>query len=55
VLISYGESGYLGLRETTLEFVPEPDFLIPEVFRAIATWADEEDWICRLIAEFAVI
>lgn len=42
VLISYGESGYLGLKETTLEFVPEPDFVIPDVFRAIATWADEE-------------
>ncbi|NJR38038.1 MAG: hypothetical protein HC781_03280 [Leptolyngbyaceae cyanobacterium CSU_1_4] len=42
VLISYGESGYLGLRETTLEFTPEPNFFIPEVFRSIATWADED-------------
>jgi hypothetical protein len=43
VLISYAESGYLGLSETTLEFLPEPDFYIPEVFRPISTWQDEEE------------
>jgi hypothetical protein len=43
VLISYSESGYLGLRETTLEFPRDREFVIPEVFRSVATWADEED------------
>lgn len=42
VLISYAESGYLGLKETTLEFYPTPEFVIPEVFRPVATWQDEE-------------
>jgi hypothetical protein len=43
VLISYTESGYLGYRETTLEFFPDPDFVIPEVFRSVATWQTEDE------------
>lgn len=41
VLIFFSESGYLGLRETTLEF-PIEDGEIPDVFRLIATWQDPD-------------
>ncbi len=37
ILLFFTESGYLGLRETTLEFPPEQD-AIPEVFRIVGTW-----------------
>ncbi|WP_416672615.1 hypothetical protein [Egbenema bharatensis] len=37
ILLFFTESGYLGLRETTLEFPPEQD-MIPEVFRIVGTW-----------------
>jgi hypothetical protein len=40
VLLSFAESGYLGLQETILEF-PLDQGEIPAVFRSIATW--EED------------
>lgn len=37
LLLSFSESGYLGLRETILEFSPEqPE--IPSILRPIATW-----------------
>ncbi len=36
MLLSFTESGYLGLRETLLEFPPEQE--IPAVLRSIATW-----------------
>lgn len=37
MLLSFSESGYLGLKETILEFSPEQGE-IPAVFRPIATW-----------------
>ena len=36
MLMSFTESGYLGLRETMLEFPQSTD--IPQVFRDVATW-----------------
>ncbi len=36
MLNSFMESGYLGLRETQLEF--EPDDEIPELLRSASTW-----------------
>ena len=42
MLVSFAESGYLGLKETQLEF--EPDAEIPAVFRAMATWYDPADY-----------
>jgi hypothetical protein len=39
MILSFAESGYLGLRETQLEF-PIEQGEIPEVLRAIATWQD---------------
>ncbi|OUC13150.1 MAG: hypothetical protein B0A82_18555 [Alkalinema sp. CACIAM 70d] len=36
MLLSFTESGYLGIRETLLEF--PPDTAIPDVLRSIATW-----------------
>ncbi|MBE9182605.1 hypothetical protein IQ268_29070 [Oculatella sp. LEGE 06141] len=37
MLLSFAESGYLGLRETVLEFPPDqPD--IPPMLRPVATW-----------------
>ncbi|MCU0569198.1 MAG: hypothetical protein MUF49_21820 [Oculatellaceae cyanobacterium Prado106] len=41
MLMSYAESGYLGLSETQLEFAPDPEFIIPDLLRPVATWADE--------------
>ena len=37
MLLSFGESGYLGLRETILEF-PRSQGEIPDVLRPISTW-----------------
>lgn len=37
ILLSFSESGYLGLQETILEFPPD-QFEIPSVLRPIATW-----------------
>jgi hypothetical protein len=36
MLSSFMESGYLGLRETQLEF--EPDSEIPPLLRSVSTW-----------------
>ncbi len=43
MLTSFAESGYLGLRETQLEF--EPDDEIPDVLRAAAAWYDPSDYV----------
>ncbi|MBD0301349.1 MAG: hypothetical protein ICV85_03960 [Tolypothrix sp. T3-bin4] len=37
MLLSFTESGYLGLKETTLEF-PLSQGEIPDVLRSISTW-----------------
>jgi len=37
MLLSFTESGYLGLKETTLEF-PSSQGEIPDVLRSISTW-----------------
>lgn len=37
LLMSFAESGYLGLSETLLEFAPEQTE-IPELLRPVATW-----------------
>lgn len=42
LLTSFSESGYLGLKETQLEF--EPDEEIPAELRAMATWYNPEDY-----------
>jgi hypothetical protein len=39
MLMSFRESGYLYLSETTLEFPRDLD-AIPEVLRSVATWQD---------------
>jgi hypothetical protein len=36
MLLSFAESGYLGLSETTLEFVETAE--IPAVLRSVSTW-----------------
>ncbi len=36
VLLSFAESGYLGLRETQLEFPQEQE--IPAILKPVATW-----------------
>jgi len=36
MLMSFTESGYLGLRETMLEFPQSTE--IPKIFRDVATW-----------------
>ncbi len=36
LLLSFAESGYLGLRETLLEFPAQAD--IPTILKPIATW-----------------
>jgi hypothetical protein len=38
---SFAESGYLGYRETVLEF--EDDAIIPEALRPVGTWVGPED------------
>lgn len=42
MLTSFAESGYLGLRETQLEFEPDDD--IPDVLRSMSTWYDPADY-----------
>ncbi|HIK18588.1 MAG TPA: hypothetical protein IGS53_25365 [Leptolyngbyaceae cyanobacterium M33_DOE_097] len=37
MLLSFGESGYLGLSETILEF-PAAETSIPPALRAVSTW-----------------
>ena len=41
MLMSFTESGYLGYRETVLEF--HPDDGIPPELKAVATWAEFEE------------
>lgn len=41
MLISFAASGYLGDRETLLEFPADAE--IPEVLRPVGTWASDED------------
>lgn len=36
LLLSFAESGYLGLRETQLEF--HPDDSIPSILKPVSTW-----------------
>lgn len=40
MLMSFTESGYLGYRETVLEFQPEDR--IPSALKGVATWAEFE-------------
>jgi hypothetical protein len=40
MLMSFRESGYLYLSETTLEFPPEQEE-IPSVLRSVSTWQDD--------------
>ena len=42
MLTSFAESGYLGLKETQLEFAPEDE--IPAVLKPMATWYDPTDY-----------
>lgn len=42
MLTSFAESGYLGLKETQLEFAPEDE--IPAVLKPMATWYDPADY-----------
>jgi len=41
MLLSFSESGYLGLSETTLEFAP--DDTIPPDLKPVASWAAPDD------------
>ncbi|MEM6253441.1 MAG: hypothetical protein AAF821_11015 [Cyanobacteria bacterium P01_D01_bin.156] len=41
MLMSFTESGYLGYRETILEF--HPDDQIPRELKAVATWSEPEE------------
>ena len=40
MLLSFTESGYLGLRETMIEF--HPDAPIPPILKPVATWAEPD-------------
>ncbi|MBV9387514.1 MAG: hypothetical protein JOZ78_13930 [Chroococcidiopsidaceae cyanobacterium CP_BM_ER_R8_30] len=40
MLLSFSESGYLGFRETILEF-PRSQLEIPTILRPISTWVDD--------------
>ena len=40
MLMSFAASGYLGDRETLLEFPPDAE--IPETLRSISTWTSEQ-------------
>ena len=42
ILIAFAESGYLGLRETILEFPYGEE--VPETLRSVCTWISQEDW-----------
>ncbi|MBT9310845.1 hypothetical protein [Leptothoe kymatousa] len=41
MLMSFTESGYLGYRETVLEF--HPDVQIPAELKVVSTWAEPQD------------
>lgn len=41
MLTAFALSGYLGYRETLLEFPPSAT--IPDVLRPVSTWAEEEE------------
>jgi len=41
MLTSFAESGYLGLRETQLEFYPDDE--IPPELKIMSTWRDPEE------------
>jgi len=41
MLTSFAESGYLGLRETQLEFLPADE--IPPELKAMSTWYEPEE------------
>lgn len=41
MLTSFAESGYLGLRETQLEFHPDDE--IPHILKAMSTWREVEE------------
>lgn len=42
LLTSFAESGYLGLKETQLEFANDDE--IPPVLKPMATWYDPEEY-----------
>lgn len=42
MLTSFAESGYLGLKETQLEFASDDE--IPSVLKPMATWYDPEEY-----------
>ena len=42
MLMSFSESGYLGLSETILEFPQGTE--VPPVLRSVSTWISEEEW-----------
>lgn len=43
MLVSFSESGYLGLKETQLEFVQ--DDVIPDELRPMGTWYNPDDYL----------
>ncbi len=43
MLTAFAMSGYLGYRETLLEFPPADR--IPEMLRPVSTWAEEDAWV----------
>ncbi len=43
MLTSFAESGYLGLKETQLEFAPDDD--IPPVLKPMGTWYNPDDYL----------
>lgn len=40
MLLTFSESGYLGLRETTLEFSADAE--IPPILKPVSTWLDSD-------------
>ncbi|WP_369408158.1 hypothetical protein [Leptolyngbya ohadii] len=42
MLLSFSESGYLGLSETILEFPHGTE--VPTVLRSVSSWISEEEW-----------
>ena len=42
MLLSFTESGYLGFRETVIEF--SPDHEIPAILKPVATWTDWSEY-----------
>jgi hypothetical protein len=41
MLLTFAEAGYLGYRETVLEFTD--DVAIPDALRPVGTWVAEEE------------